>query len=196
MYFIFVLIFSLLFGNSVFSQEQKQMTKEEEEMMKLWQEYATPGKPQESFNFFKGSWLIETKFWMAPETPPSTSTGTAECEVIMGGRYLLMEFEGIVNGMKFEGMSITGYDNAKKKFQSIWIDNFGTGIYPTEGTCSADFKECTDEGEWYDPIKKTNYKVKQITKKTGDNTFTSEMYVTYPKEKQFKSMELNYKRKK
>lgn len=196
MYFIFILIFSILSGNFLFSQEQKQLTQEEQEMMKLWQEYATPGKPHDHFKYFQGSWLLETRVWHAPDSEAITSKGSAEAELIFDGRYLLMEYEGTFNGMKFEGMTITGYDNAKKKYQSIWIDNFGTGIYPTEGTCSADFKECTDEGDWYDPMKKMNYKVKLITKKINEDFYKSEMYITYPKEKTFKSMEINYKRKK
>ncbi|MEJ5166924.1 MAG: DUF1579 family protein, partial [Thermoanaerobaculia bacterium] len=117
-------------------------------------------------------------------------------EVELGGRFLIMEYEGTFEGMKFEGMAITGYDNAKKKYQTIWIDNFGTGFYPTEGTCTSDFKECTEEGEWYDPIRKTNFKVKSITKIIDENTYKNEMYVTYANEKTFKSMELIYKRKK
>ena len=30
-------------------------------------------------------------------------------------------------GMPFNGLSLEGYDNAKKEFTSIWIDNMGTG---------------------------------------------------------------------
>lgn len=172
------------------------MTKEEEEMMKLWQEYATPGKPQEHFKYFEGLWTVETKNWQSPDFKPSTSTGIAKAEVIFGGRYLLMEYEGTFDGMKFEGMSISAYDNAKKKYQTIWIDNFGTGLYQTEGTCSADFKECTDEGEWYDPIRKKDFKLKTVTKIIDENHYRYEMFVTYPNEKTFKSLEMVYKRKK
>ncbi len=196
MLFIFVLIFSLLFGNFALSQEQRQMTKEEQEMMNLWQEYATPGRPHENFKYFEGLWNGDLKMWMAPEVSPSISKGKAKGEVIMGGRYLIMKYESTFEGMKFEGMSILAYDNARKKFQSFWIDNFGTGIYPLEGTCSNDFKECIDEGEWYDPIKKKNYKVKIITKKINDDSFRNEMFITYPNEKQFKSMESIYTREK
>lgn len=96
--------------------------------------------------------------------------------------------------MKFEGMSITAYDNAKKKYQTIWIDNFGAGFYPTEGTCKADFKECTDEGELFNPMRKKNFKIKSMTKIIDENTYKNEIFVTYPNEKTFKSTD--YKRKK
>lgn len=196
MYIIFVLIFSFLLGNSAFSQEQKKMTKEEEEMMKLWQEYSTPGKAHKHLEFLKGEWIVETKMWQAPDAPLSSSTGTASGEMILGGRYLLMKYSGTFEGMKFEGIALTGYDNDKKKFQSIWIDNFGTGLYFTEGSCKEDFKECTDEGEWWDPIRKHNYKVRSIGKIIDNDTYINEMYAKYPNSKEFKTMELVYKRKK
>ncbi len=34
----------------------------------------------------------------------------------------------------FEGMSLMGYDNAKKVFMSSWVDNMGSGIMQMEGT--------------------------------------------------------------
>ena len=36
-------------------------------------------------------------------------------------------------GMPMEGWSIEGYDNGKKEFVNIWIDNMGSGMASSSG---------------------------------------------------------------
>ncbi|HEY2614958.1 MAG TPA: DUF1579 domain-containing protein, partial [Chthoniobacterales bacterium] len=90
-----------------------------------------------------GTWTYNVTMWMAPGAPPSKSIGTAVRKTIMDGRYVHGDYsgkfqmpgaDGKMKQMDFKGSSLDGYDNAKQKFVSAWIDNMGTGILLFEGT--------------------------------------------------------------
>ena len=141
-----------------------------------------------------GNWNAKSKMWEYPGAPMTELAATATSEMIMGGRYLVMRFSGTFQGMPFEGMNITGYDNYKQMYNNLWVDNFGTGFYLSTGTCNPDGSECTDMGFWSDPIH-GDYQVRQITRIIDDNTFTMEMYMLEQGKDEFKSMEITYTRK-
>jgi hypothetical protein len=90
---------------------------------KAWMEFATPGDMQKMLAKSDGAWSGENTMWMEDGGKPMTSTSTTTNKMIFDGRYQTSEHKGNFMGMPFEGMSITGYDNAKKKFVSTWIDN-------------------------------------------------------------------------
>ena len=88
----------------------------DQEMMKKWQAFATPGAMHKHLAKSVGKWKNQSKMWMKPGAPPQSSSGYSEGKMILGGRYLKMKFKGQSLGMPFEGISIAGYDNFKKKF--------------------------------------------------------------------------------
>src|SRR6266513_1241369 len=93
-----------------------------------------------------------------PGAEPMKSSGKQKSVMIMGGRYLHADYTGEMMGKTFHGASLTGYDNAKKKHFSAWIDDMGTGIMLAEGTASPDGKVVTLSGEYYDPMTKSSHK--------------------------------------
>jgi hypothetical protein len=161
--------------------------------MKAWQAYMTPGEIHQLLSKMSGDWKFETTVWMAPETPPTKSKGTAKQEMILGGRYLQSSNKGEFWGMPFEGVALTGYDNAKKKFYSTWIDNMGTGIMMTEGTWDAAKKAIHFTGTTTDPMTGKDTKIRETITIVDDNTHLMEMWMEY-KGKEFKSMEIKYTR--
>jgi uncharacterized membrane protein len=57
-----------------------------------------------------GDWDAVVKTWMGPGEPEA-SRGYSANKMILGGRYLLQEYEGGAMGKPFQCMGITGYDN-------------------------------------------------------------------------------------
>ena len=108
----------------------------QDEMMKAWMAFATPGAPHKALEMTAGSWDVKTKMWMAPGAPPQETAGTSENKMILGGRYLEQRYEGAMMGQPFSGIGVTGFDNYKKKFVSTWIDSMGTGIMSMAGTAN------------------------------------------------------------
>jgi hypothetical protein len=165
-------------------------------MMKAWMDYMTPGAMHSMLAKDNGTWNAQITMWMAPDAPPQKSTGTAVYKMIMGGRYQQGEFKSTFNGMPFEGMSTVAYDNSKKAFVSTWLDNMGTGIMNMEGTYDEATKTYNFSGNSYDPMTGKQCAFRQTIKRVDDNTLLEEMFATYPGAKEFKTMEITFKRKK
>ncbi len=123
-----------------------------DQMMKKWMEVATPGSQHKALEAFIGEWDVVSKWWMAPEAPPTESKGTSKVASILGGRFMQETHSGELMGKPLNGIGITGYDNFKKKFVSFWIDDGGTGMYTSEGTADAAGKVFTFAGKMDDPM--------------------------------------------
>lgn len=159
-------------------------------------EAGTPGKEQAMLAKQDGAWKAETTMWMAPDAPPMTSTGNVENKMIMGGRYQHMNFKGIMMGAPFEGMSITGYDNARKVWTSSWIDNMSTGLMNLDGTWDEATKTFTYTGKMVCPANGKMCDIKETIKMVDDKTMLMEMWGPDLKTgKSYKNMEIKMTRK-
>lgn len=118
--------------------------------------------------------------------------------MIFGGRYQSTTHKGNMMGMPFEGMSITGYDNATKKFVSTWVDSWSTGIMNMSGDWNAGTKTLTMTGTMPDICRPGKMcSLKEVITVVDDNTQKMEMYGPDNKTgKEFKMMEINMSRKK
>lgn len=162
--------------------------------MKKWMDYMTPGKEQQDLAKMNGDWVYTSKFWMDPNAPAQTSEGLATCEMLLGGRYQQMTVTGKMMGMDFRGIGVTGFDNAKKVWVSSWIDNFGTGLMYMEGTYDDASKKIVFTGNMVDPTSGKDVAVKQTVKVLDDNNVLMEMFDN-SHGKEFKTMEINYTKK-
>ncbi len=184
--FSFVLI--LLFSFITFAQDADQ-----EVMMKEWQTYMTPGPEHQMLMDMVGEWEGDITMWMDPSQPPQTTTGTTKYESVMDGRYIIGHYSGVMMGMPFNGMDLTGYDNALKVFQNLWIDNLGTGMMITEGTYDKSSNSLTYKGKMVVPSGQ-KVDVRNVVKIIDKNHSTFEMYVDMGAG-ETKTMEIKYTRK-
>jgi hypothetical protein len=173
-----------------FSQDSKNNNND----MKAMMDYATPGEVHKMLAKSAGSWSATVTMWMQPGAPAQTSTAEATNEMILGGRYLRSVNKGNFMGMPFEGIGITGYDNAKKLFVNSWVDNMGTGIMTMSGPWDDATKSITYTGSMVDPMSGKDTPFREVWRFLDDNHQVMEMY--YPFEgKDFKSMEIKFTRK-
>ncbi len=94
-------------------------------MMAEMMKNAVPGPEHDALAAMTGSWKAKLKSWFAPG-PAEESEGTMVNSMILGGRVLEGRFKGTFAGMPMTGVSLMGYDNAKKQFWSFWIDDMST----------------------------------------------------------------------
>jgi hypothetical protein len=174
----------------------QEMSKEDQEMMKKMQAYATPGANHKYLEQFTGNWTAAAKSWMKPGAPPMESTYEVEAEMLLGGRYFKMYLKGEMMGMPFKGIMLTGYDNFKKKFLSIFFDSMGTGFYKSSGTLDKSGKVRTETGLWDDIMTGGKSKVKMVYTTVNKDKYTFEMIMIDNDGKEFKNMEMVYTRKK
>ena len=150
-----------------------------------------------------GDWNYTVKMWMAPDQPPSESKGTAKRTAEMGGRYFIAHAsgkfqmpgpDGKMQDVDFKGMGVDGYDNAKKKFVSSWIDSMGTGIMMAEGTYDAATKTFTYQAD-YQMAPGMTSPVRETIKVTDKDHHVMEWFEQRGG-KEVKTMEISYTRKK
>jgi hypothetical protein len=171
------------------------------EMMKKWQEFATPGEFHKHLEPLVGKWTYEVHWQMSPDAPPTTSKGTGEYKWILDGRYLQQETAGAQpegpDGTVMKGLGLTGYDNLKKQYFGVWIDNMGTALMAGYGTCDPDGKVITMTGEGSDPMSgKTDQKWRSVLRIESKDKHVFEMYSPDAGGKEFKCMEITYTRAK
>jgi len=170
---------------------------DQQKMMEQWMALMQPGKAHEMLAKQAGAWNCTMKVYMAgPDAPPMTSAGKATMKSVLGGKFLLQEFEGDMMGMPMTGVGLTGYDNFRKQYVGTWADTMGTSIMHMTGSMSPDGRTQTMFTRMDEPttgeIGKT---VKYITRFIDDNTMAFEAWeVQYGPE--FKVFEIEYQRAK
>lgn len=163
---------------------------------KAWMAYMTPGQPQAMLAKADGEWNAEITMWEEPGGQPMKTNGTATNKMILGGRYQQSTNKAQMMGMPFEGISTTGYDNAKKVYVSSWVDNMGTGIMNMEGPWDEATKTISLKGRMLCPANNKECDVRETFKLIDDNTQLMEMYGPDMKTgKEYKSMEIKFTRK-
>ncbi len=61
-------------------------------------------------------------------------------------------------------------------YVTSWVDNMGTGIEHSTGTCDAAGKVCTYSGDMWDPMSGKKVTNRSVITWLDDNTFKNEMY--------------------
>ena len=168
----------------------------QEEMTKAWMAAATPGEAHKKLEPMVGSFTVVTKMWMDPAKPSEESTGTSESKWVLGGRFVEQRVEGTAMGQPFSGIGYTGYDNYKKKYVGSWTDTMGTMIMISTGTVDASGKKFTFWSTVDDVVMKKPAKVKEIVTVVDGDHHTYEQWSSAPDGKMFKSLEVQYTRKK
>jgi hypothetical protein len=163
---------------------------------KNWQSYMTTADMHKMMASWNGNWTSEITIWEKPGAPPMTSTGSCVNKMVLGGRYQESSHSSTMMGMPFEGHGTLGYDNAKKVFESVWIDNMGTGVIKMTGPWDAATKSVTLTGKMVDPATLTETDFKEVFTVVDDNTQMMAMYVHDEAGKEFKVMEMKFSRKK
>ena len=168
----------------------------EMEAQKKMMEYMTPGEYHKRMAKAVGDWTAKSQFWMAPDTQPMETNGTVKAEMILGGRYLQMKYSTVIMGMPFEGISTDGYDNGRKVFFNIWVDNMGTGVMYSEGVYDGNTKQTVYTGKVFDPTLGKEVPFREVIQMVDDTHMVMERYFPNSKDgKEFKAMRLEYVKK-
>ncbi len=165
-------------------------------MMAAWMKASTPGQHHAYLSPMAGDWNYTIRWRMAPEAPWTESTGAATNKMIMGGRFMVQDVRGETMGMPFHGMATIGYDNIKQEYVNTWMDNMGTMIILSYGSCDDSGKVFTFRGKMDDPMSgKKDVPYKTVTTVLNDDKHTFEWSNPHTDGKMFKMMEIIYTRK-
>ena len=163
--------------------------------MAVWMKYMTPGDMHKLLASQNGDWNVDLTFWTKADVPPTKSKATCKNTMIFGDRYQESIHTGEIMGMPFEGKSLCGYDNAKKTFQSTWIDNMGSGIMYLEGKYDLKSKTINFSGYTVDPATGKSVGVREVFKFIDEKNQLLQMYMTTDDGGEFKNMEIKFTKK-
>ena len=158
-------------------------------------EFFTPGPMHKWLASFTGDWEADVISYMNP-TKPDTSKLTQTYSMILNGLYQEAKLTGNMMGMPFEGRSLNGFDNAKKKFQTTWMDSFSSGFTYMTGEYDSSSKTLNLKGTQSNPSTGEDMGIREIMKIIDNDTYTLTMYGDAPGGKEIKYMEGTFKRKK
>lgn len=192
----FVGALALVAVTALVTQAVTQDGKGMDEMMAKMMELGTPGAEHQKMAEKVGKWDMELSHWMEPGGEASKSKGTSEMKMAMDGRYLVEKVTSAfdMGGMEmpFSGMAIAGYDKAKKKHVSTWIDSMSTSMMIMEGEMKGNV--LTMEGMSYCCYSDGPAKFRTVLTDIDKDNFKFEMFGPGPDGKEFRSMEIVYKR--
>jgi hypothetical protein len=152
-----------------------------------------PGPQHAQLAKYVGEFTADVQMWMDPKQPAQKATGKERNEMF-GGRHLLGAYEGDMMGQPFQGRSCMGYDNNKKKWSSAWIDDMSTGVMFAEGDADASGKTVTFKSDMLCHMTGKVQPFRQVATFVDDDTYKYEMHTAGLDGKEFKTMEITYKR--
>src|SRR5687768_1584171 len=74
-----------------------------------------------------GEWKGTTKIWLNADGEPEEAPIQGSFKEVLGGRFILHEYNWRFHGKPHDGMMLFGYHLSLEKFQNLWIDSFHTG---------------------------------------------------------------------
>ncbi len=169
----------------------------DEEMMKMMQEAAAVGEQHKQMAIIAGEWDAVVKFWNpADPSHAEESKGTATNKLILDGRYIDGDYTGTMMGAPFQGKMLWAFNKLSGKYESTWIDNFGTGIsFSEDGVYDPAKKAYTSTITMWDPMTGTKSSSKEVVTIVDNNKHVMEMFGPGMDGKEMRMMEITYTRK-
>ena len=86
------------------------------------------------FKDLEGKWKGTASTWFEPGKLADESPVEGTIRSVLGGRFIVHEYTGSIDGKPLEGIAIYGYDCMTGRYQSAWVDSFhmGTAIMLSE----------------------------------------------------------------
>lgn len=91
--------------------------------------------PHHELSRLVGEWEGTSRTWFEKDVLADESPVNGKITSILGGRFVLHQYNSSLQGKALEGLAIIGYSFPYERFQTAWIDSFhmGTGIMFSEG---------------------------------------------------------------
>lgn len=161
---------------------------------------APPAMPQPTAEHSRiaesvGVWNVECEFNMAPGQPPMR-VDARETVQALGPFWTVSRFESDMFGSPYVGSATVGFDPARGKYVSTWIDSMAPAMYSFEGTVDAGGKLLEMHGEGPDCMGGGIAKYRTTERRVSRDERVFEMFMTSPGAPEMKLFRHIYRRAK
>ena len=165
------------------------------DMTEFWA-LMSPGEGHKLLEPFIGQWDVVTRMRMAPDQEWMESVGTSDISWAFGGRYLVERVKAVTMGLPFEGLGYTGYDNFRKEYVGLWLDNMSTAPMTSRGSVDETGKKFTYKSKADDVMTgRKDVEIRVVLTVVDKGHITMEMHSPDVSGKPFLSMTIKYKRR-
>ncbi len=168
---------------------------EQKAMAQKMEEAGKPGPMHEWMKQFEGEWTTTSKE-MGMDGQWSESKGTCENKLVLGGRFMEVDFKGRHQGKFFYGRGAMGYNNVEKQFESVWYDSMSSAIMVMKGNPDKDGKVLTLKGKFSDATDGQPKDFREVMTIESKDKHRQEFYLGMPgpdgKVMEMKIMEITY----
>jgi hypothetical protein len=91
----------------------------------------SPGPEHEQLAGYAGAWNVEMRLGGGPRA--KVYQGAADARMIVGGRFLQIEYQAKSPADATEGLFTIGFDKRHKRYVLVAFDNFGTYFVTSQG---------------------------------------------------------------
>jgi len=95
---------------------------------------------------------------------------------MLGGRWLISDFEADFMGSPFQGHGVMGYDPLEKKYVQTWVDTGSERAVHSQGSYDESGRTLTMKTESRDPSTRKSVEEKHVSRWIDDDTMVFEMY--------------------
>ena len=174
---------------------QRKLSPEEQKMMDVWMKLATPNENHKALEPMVGTFDAKVTSWAGPGQPPEVTTGVSTNTWVLGGRFVQQVMDGTEMGQPFHGIGFTGYDNYKKAYTAVWMDNMGTMTLWMTGSAEDGGKTFKFAGTMDDAMSGKPAHLRSVTRVIDNNHHVFEMYGPDPSGHEVKMLEIAYTRR-
>lgn len=163
-------------------------------------ELSRPNEMQALLSSLMGEWNYTVTIWTEPNAKPLESTGTSVNQMILEGRFVSMKSSLILNVgghyLPYEANGLMGYDNVKKVFTSVWVDNLNPGMMVGNGIFDKKSNVIKESGNFTSSIKNAIQSYRSELQFTDAESYKRIIFATDKSGKEYKIMEFVYSKKK
>lgn len=160
------------------------------------EKFGPPGPEHKLLEPLVGNWHASAKMWTDPSQSPQVSEGTLVRKSILGGRFVREDYDGKIMDKAFQGIGTIGYDRAKKRFVTSWIDSMSTAFHVSHGAYDESTRTWTFKHEDDCPITGQRVKMRDTLRIVSPDEQQLEMFRQMGDAKEFRMMEIQLTRKK
>ena len=143
-----------------------------------------------------GEWDTVVKLWLnGPDRGAIQAIGSSTNTWTLDGRFVEQQSDNPSNGSSYFGLGYIGYDVATGVYESLWMNNFSTGMAMEQGRYNPGDNTIHMSGSFIDPS--TGMKVFTRTEiaVAGPDSHMVSAYTTLGNGREFKQVEITFTRK-